>query len=192
VQAKARSLVQVFEQAPDRALRPFIQRFLVVEFPSFHCDAHLPDTSPVAAFSFRGGCRIDGEEWVPPAAFTGLRETLRAHEHCREHAVLLATFTPAGATAFLRSSMEEFSGITTDLAGILGRQEELGRLSEQLAGAENHGRRSGLRRGLLRSVPFHQRFPPGNRQPARRVLPPSWCGLKRRILPIRRSIAAIR
>jgi hypothetical protein len=42
-------MVQVFEQAPDRALRPFIQRFLVVEFPSFHCDAHLPDTSPVAA-----------------------------------------------------------------------------------------------------------------------------------------------
>jgi hypothetical protein len=211
VQAKARSLVQVFEQAPDRVLRPFIQRFLVVEFPSFHCDAHLPDTSPVAAFSFRGGCRIDGEEWAPPAAFTGLRERLRAHEHCREHAVLLATFTPAGATAFLHSSMlEEFSGITTDLAGILGRQEELSRLSEQLAGAQKvrllgaaatrgatagHRRRlhrSGLRRGLLRSVPFHQRFPPGNRQPARRVLPPSLCGLKRRILPIRRSIAAIR
>lgn len=92
-----RSLVQVFEQAPDRALRPFIQRFLVVEFPSLHCDAHLPDTSTVAAFSFRGGCRIDGERWAPPAAFTGLRETLRAHEHCREHAVLLATFTPVGA-----------------------------------------------------------------------------------------------
>jgi hypothetical protein len=80
-------MMQVFEQAPRPALRPFIRRFLVVEFPSFHCDAHLPDTSPVAAFSFRGECRIDGERWAPPAAFTGLRETLRAHEHCREHAV---------------------------------------------------------------------------------------------------------
>jgi AraC-like DNA-binding protein len=144
-------MMQIFEQVPDRALRPFIRRFLVVEFPSLHCDTHLPDTSPVAAFSFRGGCRIDGEIWAPLAAFTGLRETLRAHEHCREHAVLLATFTPAGATGFLRSSMEEFSGITTDLAGLLGRQEELSRLSEQLAGAPNHGRRIKLLEDFLLS-----------------------------------------
>jgi AraC-like DNA-binding protein len=144
-------MVQVFEQVPDRALRPFIRRFLVVEFPSLHCDTHLPDTSPVAAFSFRGGCRIDGETWAPPAAFTGLRETLRAHEHCREHAVLLATFTPTGAAGFLRSSMEEFSGITTDLTGLLGRQEELSHLSEQLAGAQNHKRRIKLLEDFLLS-----------------------------------------
>jgi len=103
-------MVQLFEQAPCPALRPFIQRFLVVKFPSFHRDAHLPDTRPVAAFSFRGGCRIDGDQWAPPAAFTGLRQTLRVHEHCDEHAVLLTTFTPVGAAAFLRPSLEEFSG----------------------------------------------------------------------------------
>jgi AraC-like DNA-binding protein len=142
-------MVKVFEQVPDRALRPFIQRFLIVEFPSLHCDAHLPDTGPVAAFSFRGQCRIDGDRWVPPAAFTGLRETLRVHEHCREHAVLLATFTPVGAAAFLRPSLEEFSGTTTDLAGVLGRQEELGWLSEQLAGVQNHGRRIKLLEDFL-------------------------------------------
>jgi hypothetical protein len=45
---------------------------------------------------------------------------LRVHEHCHEHAVLLATFTPVGATAFLRPSLEEFSGTATDLAGVLG------------------------------------------------------------------------
>jgi AraC-like DNA-binding protein len=142
-------MVQVFEQAPGRALRPFVQRFLVVQFPSLYRDAHLPDTRPVAAFSFQGGCRIDGGQWAPPAAFTGLRETLRTHEHCREHAVLLATFTPVGAIAFLRPSLEEFSGTTTDLAGILGRPKELGRLSEQLAGAQNHGRRIKLLEDFL-------------------------------------------
>jgi len=119
VQANARSMVKVFKQVPDRALRPFIQRFLVVEFPAFYRDVHLPDTSPVAAFSFRGRCRIDGDHWAPLAAFTGLRETLRTHEHCHEHAVLLATFTPVGAAAFLRPSLEEFTGTTADLAGIL-------------------------------------------------------------------------
>ncbi len=141
VQENAGSMVQLFEQAPCPALRPFIQRFLVVKFPSFHRDAHLPDTRPVAAFSFRGRCRIDGDQWAPPAAFTGLRQVLSAHEHCHEHAVLLATFTPVGATAFLRPSLEEFSGTTTDLAGVLGPPDELDRLHEQLVGAQNHPRR---------------------------------------------------
>jgi methylphosphotriester-DNA--protein-cysteine methyltransferase len=141
VQANARGMVKVFEQVPGPALRPFIKRFLVVEFPSLHRDAHLPDISPVAAFSFRGECRIDGDRWAPPAAFTGLRETLRAHEHCHGHAVLLTTFTPVGAAAFLRPPLEEFAGTTTDLAGILGRPAELDRLHEQLAGAQTHGRR---------------------------------------------------
>ena len=125
-----RSPVQFFEQVPGPALRPFIKRFMVVEYSSLHRDTHLPDTSPVAAFSFRRGCRIDGNQWAPPAAFTGLRETLRAHEYCHGHAVLLATFTPAGASAFLRPPLEEFAGTTTDLSGILDRPEGLERLHE--------------------------------------------------------------
>jgi hypothetical protein len=119
MQVDARSRMHVFEQIPGPPLRPFIRRFLVVEFSTLHRDVHLPDTSPVAAFSFRGGCRIDEGRWVPPAAFTGLRETLRAHEHCDGHAVLLVTFTPVGASAFLRSSLEELTGITTDLPDIV-------------------------------------------------------------------------
>jgi AraC-like DNA-binding protein len=147
--ARARSMAQAVEQLPHPALRPFIQRFLVVEFPACHRDVHLPDTSPVAAFSFRGRCRIDGDRWAPLAAFTGLRETLRAHEHCHEHAVLLATFTPVGAAAFLRPSLEEFTGTTADLAGILDRPGELDRLHEQLAGAQNHARRIALLEDFL-------------------------------------------
>jgi hypothetical protein len=149
VQTNAPSVVQVFEQTPCPALRPFIQRFLVVKFPSLHRDAHLPDTRPVAAFSLRGRCRIDVDRWAPPAAFTGLRETLRIHEHCHHHAVLLATFTPVGATGFLRASLEEFSGTTTDLAGILGRPEELDRLHEQLSETQNPGRRIKLLENFL-------------------------------------------
>jgi AraC-like DNA-binding protein len=76
---------------------------------------------------------------------------LRTHEHCDGHAVLLATFTPVGATAFLRPPLEEFSGTTTDLAGILGRPEGLDRRHEQLGGAPNHGRRVKLLEDCLLS-----------------------------------------
>jgi AraC-like DNA-binding protein len=152
-ETRAKEAVRSIQRAPHPALRPFIQRFLVVEFPAFHRDAHLPDTSPVAAFSLRGRCRLDGGQWAPPAAFTGLRETLRSHEHCHEHAVLLATFTPVGAAALLRTSLEAFSGATADLAGILGRPAELDRLHEQLAGAPDHERRIALLEDFLLARP---------------------------------------
>lgn len=142
--------VQFFEQVPLPALQPFVKRFLVVEFPDLHHDVHLPDTSTVAAFSFRGACRIDEGRPVPLSAFTGLRETLRAHEHFPGHAVLLATFTPVGATAFLRPPLEELTGLTTDLADILNHHpEELDRLHERLAGAPNHSERVRLLEAFL-------------------------------------------
>jgi AraC-like DNA-binding protein len=135
--ANSPSTVLVFEQRATPALRPFVDRFLIVEFPLHHRDAHLPDPRPVAAFSFRGRVRID-DGWAPPASFTGLRETVRAHEHSHQHEVMLVMFTPAGAAAFLRPPLEEFVGITTDLEGLLGCRTELDRLSDQLASAENH------------------------------------------------------
>ena len=149
VQTKADSTMRVFAQVARPGLRPFIDRFLVVESFGLRRDAHLPDIRPVAAFSFRGECRLDGGRRVPAAAFTGLHGTLRAHEHAGGHAVLLATFTPAGAAAFLRPSQEAFSGTTTDLAGLLGRPEELDRLHERLAASPNHGRRIALLEDFL-------------------------------------------
>lgn len=143
--------MQLFEQAPRPVLRPFIQRFLVVEFRALHRDTHLPDTSPVAAFTFRGACRLDGGQWAPHTAFTGLHEKLRAHEHVDGHAVLLAVFTPVGAAAFLAPPLEELSGATTDLAGVVDHPGELNQLHEQLAEAPSHERRIALIEDLLLS-----------------------------------------
>jgi hypothetical protein len=103
----------------------------------------------VAAFSFRGECRIDGGHRVPPAVFTGPRETLRAHDHRDGHAVLLAKFTPAGAAAFLRPPLDEFAGTTSDLTEILGRPEEFMQLREQLIEAQNHVSRVKLLEAFL-------------------------------------------
>jgi AraC-like DNA-binding protein len=149
VEANTHRMVHVFAQTPRSALQPFIQRFLVVEFPGFHHDAHLPDICPVAAFSFRGQVRIEGHGWAPQAAFTGPRDTLRAHDHCDEHAVLLATFTPAGASAFLSPPLDELFGATVDLGAVLGHAHELDRLHERLAGAKDHRQRVRLLEDFL-------------------------------------------
>jgi hypothetical protein len=129
--------VQVFRQTPIPALRPFIKHFLVVEFAFPENDVHLPETGPIAAFSFRGECWLDGGERAPLAAVTGPRETLRSHEHRAGHAVLLAKFTPSGASAWLHPPLEEFTGTTTSLRDILGGSREFDFLQEQLVEARN-------------------------------------------------------
>jgi AraC-like DNA-binding protein len=147
--AQVHGMTQVFEQAPHPALQPFIKRFLVVEFAAPHRDAHLPGSGAVAAFSFQGRVRLDGDQWAPLAAFTGLQETLRTHEHSAGSAVLLAMFTPVGAAALIRPALEEFAGTTADFADVLGQPADLQRLHQQLAGAPDHPARVQLAEAFL-------------------------------------------
>jgi AraC-like DNA-binding protein len=149
VQAHAGSLLRIFQQAPCPALRPIIKRFLVIEFPWSYSDVHLPETDAVAAFSFRGACRINETDWAPPAAFTGPRDTLRAHKHSEGHAVLLAMFTPVGAYTFVRSPLHELAGFTVSLEELLGSPEELRQLTEQLNAAIDNRRRIALVENFL-------------------------------------------
>jgi len=140
---------QVLVQTPCEALRPFVKRFLVVESTTAHGDAHLPDTGLVAAFRFRGECRLNGGAEAPRAAITGLWDTVRTHAHSWDHAVVIVTFTPTGAAALLRQPLEGFANATTDLDAVLGRRAGLDRLYDQLAGAAGHAQRVRLVEDLL-------------------------------------------
>lgn len=135
---------QVTTLAPTAALRAFVRRFIVVDFLSDLRDAHWPDTSATAAFSFRGRVRLDGERWAPASAFTALRGTVRAHEHRDRHGVVLVAFTPIGAAALLRAPLAEFSGATSDLADVLDRRGELDRLHDALSAAADRRARIAL------------------------------------------------
>lgn len=132
---------QVSVRAPCEVLRPFVKRFLVVESTTAHRDAHLPDTGLVAAFCFRGDCRLNGGAEAPRASITGLWDTVRTHTHSRDHAAVIVAFNPTGAAALLRQPLEEFGNATADLDAVLGRRAGLDRLHDQLAGAANHAQR---------------------------------------------------
>jgi hypothetical protein len=79
--AATSQLVKVFPRAPCGALRPFVKRFLVVEFSTAQKDSHLPDTGLVGGFCFKGYCILHGETKMPQAALTGLWDCARNHEH---------------------------------------------------------------------------------------------------------------
>src|SRR5262245_51148950 len=134
----ATDATRILVQTPCEALRPFVKRFLVVESTVAHGDAHLPDTGFVAAFRFRGDCRLNGGAQAPRAAITGLWDTVRTHVHSQDHAVVIVAFTATGAAALLRQPLEDFASATADLDAVLDRPAGLDRLHDQLAGAANH------------------------------------------------------
>src|SRR5215510_2750197 len=134
-------VVKVFVQTPCEALRPFVKRFLIVEFPSAHKDSHLPDTGLVAAFRYKGDLTLGGGIKAPRAAITGLWDARRSHDHGRDSAVVLAAFTATGAAAFLRHPLDELFNTTVDMDGFLVASTDLNRLHEQLAEARQHSRR---------------------------------------------------
>jgi methylphosphotriester-DNA--protein-cysteine methyltransferase len=140
---------RILIQAPCEALRPFVRRFLVIESTAERRDVHLPDTGFIAAFRFRGDCRLDGGAPAPRAAISGLRSTVRNHAHSRDHAVVVAAFTATGAAALLRGPLEEFADTTADLDTVLGRRSGLDRLQDQLSEAASHAQRIRLVEDLL-------------------------------------------
>jgi methylphosphotriester-DNA--protein-cysteine methyltransferase len=132
---------QVFTQKPVEALRTFVKRFLVVEFPSAHDDSHLPDTGLVAAFPFRGSCRLEDGRDVPRAALTGLYDRIRHHAHSQRNAIVLTLFTTMGAAAFVRHPLDELTNTTVGLDELFDNAPALAHLEEQLVEAPNHSRR---------------------------------------------------
>src|SRR5215510_3233390 len=91
----------VLFQAPTEALRPFVKRFVIVEFPFDRKLKLLPDTSFAAEFRFKGEDAFDGRAPLPRAAISGLWDTVRTRRYPAGTAILLVMFTEGGALAFL-------------------------------------------------------------------------------------------
>ncbi len=126
---------RVLIQQPRAALQPFVKQFLIVESTGPRQDAHVPDARLVAAFRLRGECRLEGAQRAPRSAITGLRDTVRAHDHSRDHAVLIVRFTAPGAAAIFRQPLDAFANATLDLDAVLDSHGRLDHLHEQLAEA---------------------------------------------------------
>jgi AraC-like DNA-binding protein len=135
---------QVIADRPPEALRDFVRRLLVIESGETRRDEHLPGTGAVAAFTFRGSCRWDRGENVPRAALTGVWDTVRTHDHSRDHAVVVVHFTATGAAGLLRDSLEEFVNRTADLTAALDDAKDFAELPEQLTVQRNHRQRLAL------------------------------------------------
>ena len=133
--------MKVFSRAPSPVLRPFVKRFLIVEFSATLEDSHLPDTGLIAAFPFRGECRLEDGRVAPHGGVTGLWDRLRHHTHSQDNAIVLAAFTPLGAAAFVRHPLDELANTTVPMADLIGDGSASARLLEQLGEAPNHLRR---------------------------------------------------
>ena len=151
---------KVIVRQPCAALRPFVKRLLVVEFPVETYDYHLPDTGFVAAFRISGECSLDNGVQAPSAALTGLWDTIRSHRHSAGNMNVLASFTPLGAAAFLCTPLNEFFNRTTEFADIPGTPKEFQFLPERLSEAKDHSERLSCLESELLGLGFGLTFDP--------------------------------
>src|SRR5262245_4435455 len=128
-------------QMPAPALRPFVKRFVIVEFPFDRKLKLLPDTGFVAEFRFRGDSALDGDADLPRAAISGLWNTARQRTYPGGTAILLVMFTEMGARAFLGSPLDTLFNTTTAMEAVLNRPSELGPITERIAAARDHAQR---------------------------------------------------
>ena len=122
--------------APSAALRPYIQRFLIVEYTSGWSSTLLPGTGLVAAFRFKGQCLLNGTK-APNALVTGIWDRTRTLVHAGNCANVLAMFTPTGAAAFLREPVEHLFNGTMPYASEV-RRSQLDLVEEQISESANH------------------------------------------------------
>ena len=125
--------------APSAALRPYIERFLIVEYTAGKTNTLLPGAGVVAAFRLKGQCLLNGLN-APNAMVTGLWDTARTLTHSGSCANVLAMFTPTGATALLAEPVEHLFNGTMPLECQV-RRSRLDLVEEQLAAMPDHTRR---------------------------------------------------
>jgi AraC-like DNA-binding protein len=75
---------------------------------------------------------------APRSAGTGLWDTVRTHDHSRDHAALIVRFTTCGAATIFPQPLDAFANATLDLDAVLPSRGRLDRLHAQLAEAPNH------------------------------------------------------
>jgi AraC-like DNA-binding protein len=139
--AEAAVNANVLIQVPTPALRPFVKRIVIVEFPFERKLSLLPTTSFVAEFRFSGENALDGGDKLPRTTISGLRETSRTRCYMGGSAILLAMFTEIGPMTILRSRLDTFFNTTTPLEKVLDCGPQLSLLDEQLAAAIDHPQR---------------------------------------------------
>ncbi len=127
---------------PSAALRPYVRRFLIVEYTAGLTNSLLPEMGFVTAFRFKGECLLNGNR-APNSLVTGLRDSARMLTHSGNCGNIVAMFTPMGAATFLREPVEELFNGSMPLDCQV-RRSELDLVEEQLAETPDHERRVAL------------------------------------------------
>jgi AraC-like DNA-binding protein len=125
---------------PLPALRLFIKRFEVTQYPTERTHTLLPDTSLVVCFRLDGTAIRHEARNLPAAFLKGLQDSARALSRPAGSSVLLTTFTDTGAAAFLREPLDLLFNSMMSLDNLL-RRSQLEEVHEQLAEARDHVRR---------------------------------------------------
>jgi len=129
--------LKVHQFVPSDLLKPFVSRILVTESEGDLTRQLLPGTAPVMALRVKGAIYLNNNDSSLGFGITGMSKVARPVHYTSGSAVLLVLFNEGGATAFINTPLNEFSGLTADLDNVFP-PEQVQWLEESLAMVQTH------------------------------------------------------
>ncbi|MBD2767565.1 helix-turn-helix transcriptional regulator [Hymenobacter sp. BT664] len=136
---------------PTEILRPFINKYIIIESKSEIANRVLPNTSLTMAFRFKGvNFYNTGPEKneLPKFAFSGLRKTVQLINYLPNTSTLVVLFKECGASALFKDPIHELFERSISLDNFI-QTAELTQIEDKLADARTNSQRVAIIEQLL-------------------------------------------
>lgn len=143
---------------PTELLRPFVKAYTIIESENGTLNRVVPSTSFALAFRFRGQISYlndDNKAILPPAAFSGLRKSVRLINYAPRSAALIVLFRETGTSAFFKLPLHELFEQSISLDNFFPLAE-ISQVEERLAeSGSNASKIAVIERFLLSKIICH-------------------------------------
>ncbi|TGL90972.1 AraC family transcriptional regulator [Leptospira congkakensis] len=126
--------MKVYSFLPSEPLKPFVQKYLIIESEDGIQNQIIPNPNLVLSFQMQGNLQSEESNSLydlPRAGLAGFRKTTRTITYSKKSSALLVILSEIGAFAFFREPISEFYGKTVSLEDIIPRPQ-LKKIEEQL------------------------------------------------------------
>ena len=139
---------------PTEILKPFINKYLIIESEDELVNRILPDTSLTVVFRFQGEVKYVNKDEVsklPGSVISGLRKSVRLINYLKGSAALIIRFKETGARAFFKQPLHELFEQSVSLDNFI-QKEKIAGIEGRLAEAKNNDHRIAIIEELLLSI----------------------------------------
>ncbi|TGK54108.1 helix-turn-helix domain-containing protein [Leptospira kanakyensis] len=147
---------------PSENLKPYIQKYLIIESEEGIENRILPNPNLVLSFQLKGNLKSEESNSLydlPKVGLAGFRKSARTIIYPKNSSALLVLFSEVGAFTFFQEPISEFYGKTVSLEDLFPRPL-INRIEEQLFVCKSNTERISLIENFLHQIKKNRMIDP--------------------------------